>query len=82
MITKILKFVQISQANPLLTKAPESSKPKTHLQIKVVSTNSKNITLSSTDTTKLLSGSKIIGDSFDLVNNIGNVLKEQCYLLA
>ena len=62
--------------------APESSKPKIHLQIKVVSTNSKNITLSNTDATKLLSGSKIIGDSFDLVNNIGNVLKEQCYLLA
>ena len=62
--------------------APESSKPKIHLQKKVVSTNSKNITLSNTDAKKLLSGSKIIGDSFDLVNNIGNVLKEQCYLLA
>ncbi len=72
----------ISRADQLLAMAPESSKPKTHLQIKVVSTNSKNITLSKTDATKLLSGSKIIGDSFDLVNNIGNVLKEQCYLLA
>ena len=72
----------ISRADQLLAMAPESSKPKIHLQIKVVSTNSKNITLSNTDATKLLSGSKIIGDSFDLVNNIGNVLKEQCYLLA
>jgi len=72
----------ISRADQLLATAPKSSKPKIHLQIKVVSTNSKNVTLSDTDATKLLKDSKIIGDSFDLVNNIGNVLKEQCYLLA
>ena len=72
----------ISRADQLLAMAPKSSKSKIHLQIKVVSTKSKNFTLSDTDATKLLSGSKIIGDAFDLVNNIGNVLKAQCYLLA
>jgi len=72
----------ISRADQLLAMAPKSSKPKIHLQIKVVSTNSKNITLSNTDAEKLLKGSKIIGDAFDLVNNVGNVLQEQCYLLA
>ena len=72
----------ISRAGQLLATAPESSQPKIQLQLKVVSTNDKNITLSDADAAKLLRDSKIIGNAFDLVNNIGNVQKEQCYLLA
>lgn len=72
----------ISRAGQLLATAPESSQPKIELQLKVVSTNDKNITLSDADAAKLLRDSKIIGNAFDLVNEIGNVQKEQCYLLA
>jgi len=72
----------ISRAGQLLATAPESSQSKIQLQLKVVSTNDKNITLSDAKAAKLLRDSKIIGNAFDLVNNIGNVQKEQCYLLA
>ena len=72
----------ISRAGQLLAAAPKSSQPKIELQLKVVSTNNKNITLSDADAAKLLRNSKIIGNAFDLVNKIGNVQKEQCYLLA
>ncbi len=74
--------IVISRAGQLLAMAPVSSNPKIQLHLKVVSTNDKNITLSDVDATRLLRNSKIIGNAFDLVNEIGNVQKEQCYLLA
>jgi hypothetical protein len=72
----------ISRAAQLFAIAPVSTNPKIQLHLKVVSTNNKNIILTDADTATILPGFKLIGNAFDLVNQGGNVLKKQCYILA
>lgn len=72
----------ISRAGQLFATASVATNPKTQLHLKVVSTNDKNIILTDANATTILPDSKLIGNAFDLVNQLGNVLKEQCYLIA
>ena len=72
----------VSRADQIISTAPKSTKTETRLHIVVASTGSKNVTLSDSEAAGLLTGGKIIGDAFDIVDGTGNVLLLQCYLIA